>query len=385
MAKEISNGIHTVKLYNYVDRGRRMHQLAYYEAGKRKLRNFSIKSEAETVAWQILGQLTNGTEEARAFRTPELESLVAARRVLAPNYALHVAVEEHAQAVGRLGKATLREAVEFFLRHNRADVPRLNLSDVAEQFARSRQQAGLSDHYVKQCRKTVSDLAKVFPGRTLPDLRTTELDTWLGGLPFAPKTRNGMRIILVACGNWAEGRGYLVKGGSPFPAMVRYKEAKAPVAIFTLENMASLLGKADATLRPFLALGAFAGLRMAEIQRLDWKEIDLERGFVTVDASKAKTRQRRLVPISDNLKLWLMPYKQVCGPVALHKRPQIAAARLCEGFKWEDNGLRHSFISYRLAVLHNTARVALEAGNSPETIFEHYRELVTPNAAKAWF
>jgi hypothetical protein len=73
MAKEISNGTHTVKLYNYVDRGRKMHQLAYYEAGKRRLRNFSVKSEAETMAWQILGQLTNGTEAVRAFRTPELE------------------------------------------------------------------------------------------------------------------------------------------------------------------------------------------------------------------------------------------------------------------------------------------------------------------------
>jgi hypothetical protein len=171
MAKEISNGIHTVKLYNYVDRGRKMHQLAYYEAGKRKLRNFSVKSEAEVVANQILGQLTNGTDAVLAMRMPELESLVAARRVLAPSYALHVAVEEHAQAVGRLGKATLREAVEFFLRHNRADVPRLTLSDLAEQFAKSRQQAGHSDHYVKQCRKTVSDLANVFPGQTLPDLK----------------------------------------------------------------------------------------------------------------------------------------------------------------------------------------------------------------------
>ncbi len=49
------------------------------------------------------------------------------------------------------------------------------------------------------------------------------------------------------------------------------------------------------------------------------------------------------------------------------------------------NGLRHSYISYRLAVLHDTARVALEAGNSPEVIFAHYRELVTPEAAEAWF
>jgi integrase len=167
--------------------------------------------------------------------------------------------------------------------------------------------------------------------------------------------------------------------------MVRYKETKSAVAIFTPENITELLTKADNTLRPFLALGAFAGLRMAELQRLDWKEIDLDRGFITVDASKAKTRQRRLVPISDNLKLWLTPCKQGIGPVCVHQRPQIAAAKLCEGVQWQENGLRHSFISYRLAILHDTARVALEAGNSPEVIFSHYRELVTPETATAWF
>ena len=42
-------------------------------------------------------------------------------------------------------------------------------------------------------------------------------------------------------------------------------------------------------------------------------------------------------------------------------------------------------LSYRLAVLHDTARVALEAGKSPEVIFAHYRELVLPEAAEVWF
>jgi hypothetical protein len=69
-----------------------------------------------------------------------------------------VAVEEHARAAVRLGKISLREAVEFFLRHNRADVPRLTLLEIAEQFAASRQQSGLSAHYVSQCRKTIGDL-----------------------------------------------------------------------------------------------------------------------------------------------------------------------------------------------------------------------------------
>jgi integrase len=167
--------------------------------------------------------------------------------------------------------------------------------------------------------------------------------------------------------------------------MVRYKETKAPVSIFTPDNIGSLLAKADDNLKPFLAIGALAGLRMAELQRLDWSEVDLDRGFITVAAHKAKTRQRRLVPIADNLKLWLRPYVKPSGPICLHQRPQMAVARLCEGFKWEANGLRHSYISYRLAILHDTARVALEAGNSPEVIFAHYRELVTPEEAEAWF
>jgi integrase len=61
--------------------------------------------------------------------------------------------------------------------------------------------------------------------------------------------------------------------------MVRYKETKSDVSIFTPENIACLLKKADATLQPFLALGAFAGLRTAELQRLDWNEIDTRSGL----------------------------------------------------------------------------------------------------------
>jgi len=260
----------------------------------------------------------------------------------------------------------------------------LMLDETATQFAASRQQSGLSAHYISQCRTVITDLAKAFPGKALTDLRTSDLDAWLGGLPLGAKTKNGMRTMLVACGNWAEGR-FLPKGASPFTGMVRYKETKSAVSIFTPENISALLTKADDSLKPFLALGAFAGLRMAELQRLDWSEIDLNRGFITVAAHKAKTRQRRLVPIGDNLKEWLKPHTQVSGPVCGHQRPQMAVARLCEGFKWAANGLRHSYISYRLAVLHDTARVALEAGNSPEVIFAHYRELVTPEAAEAWF
>jgi hypothetical protein len=53
--------------------------------------------------------------------------------------------------------------------------------------------------------------------------------------------------------------------------------------------------------------------------------------------------------------------------------------------KWKYNGLRHSFMSYRVAEIQNATQVALEAGNSPQMIFKHYRELVRPAEAKKWF
>ena len=54
-------------------------------------------------------------------------------------------------------------------------------------------------------------------------------------------------------------------------------------------------------------------------------------------------------------------------------------------FEWKRNALRHSFISYRVAALKDVARVSLEAGNSPNMIFTHYREIVTEDEANRWF
>ena len=80
MATEISNGKQTVKLYRSVNRGKEMYQLAFYQAGRRVQKNFSDKAEAKRVAKQILGELTNDAVAVEAMATPELESLIAAKR-----------------------------------------------------------------------------------------------------------------------------------------------------------------------------------------------------------------------------------------------------------------------------------------------------------------
>ena len=122
---------------------------------------------------------------------------------------------------------------------------------------------------------------------------------------------------------------------------------------------------------------------------MDWQAVDLASGFIRIEAKIAKTATRRLIPIPDNPRAWLMPIAKSQGPINPSTDDRGLNHRLVRGpacsaqVAWVKNGLRHSFCSYRLAQTNSAAQVALEAGNSPTKIFRHYRELVTPAQAEA--
>lgn len=51
--------------------------------------------------------------------------------------------------------------------------------------------------------------------------------------------------------------------------------------------------------------------------------------------------------------------------------------------RWRRNALRHSYGSYRLPVVRNVSKLALEMDNSPRMVFQHDREVVTPSCDTA--
>jgi hypothetical protein len=108
--------------------------------------------------------------------------------------------------------------------------------------------------------------------------------------------------------------------------------------------------------------------------------------MIEVRAGQAKTASRRVVPITGNLAAWLEPIKRT-GKVVSSKNLHVDVPALARALKidWPRNVLRHSFISYRIAIVQSADQVALEAGNSPSIIFKHYRELTTPEVAEKWF
>jgi len=132
-----------------------------------------------------------------------------------------------------------------------------------------------------------------------------------------------------------------------------------------------IIHAAPTHLVPLLAISAFSGIRMAELNRLDWKAVDLDRRIIEVRAGQAKTASRRVIPISENLAAWLTPLERK-GKIVRAKELQTHVPALARALKieWPRNVLRHSFISYRIAVVQSADQVALEAGNSPSIIFQ---------------
>ncbi len=158
-----------------------------------------------------------------------------------------------------------------------------------------------------------------------------------------------------------------------------------------MDELSALLEKAKGLapdVVPMIAIGAFAGLREAEIQRLDWSEIDLARRHIEVKATKAKSARRRVVPIQPNLAAWLQPYSGMTGRVVpAGARRKLARVREAAKLtRWPNNGLRHSFASYRLAAIHDAPRVSVELGHtSPQMLYSTYRELVLPTEAERYW
>jgi integrase len=320
---------------------------------------------------------------------------------------LNLAVLEYVSAVKHLPNgATLKEAVDFFRRRNPAALEKRTVRQVVEEMLAAKLAAKLSDAHLKDLDSRLTRFADVFQ-LNIAGVSGTMLQTWLDGMKVSGRTKRNYLAIIAALFNFCIKRKYLPKDAfEEIEAVQQQKVDSGEIEIFTPGELREILNAARPEMVPFLAIGAFAGLRSAEIVRLDWQEVNLKEGHIEIKASNAKTAARRLAPITDNLAAWLTDFAKPSGAVmnfeswwnqipklveAINDRRKesLEAARKdpssAPKFAWKHNALRHSFCSYRLAVIKNAAQVALEAGNSPKMIFSNYRQLVTEAEAAKWF
>ena len=405
----VKRGHTTVKIYRTPSRGCDAYTVSYYLGDQRVRKTFADLGLATTEAETVATKLSTGEVNVLTLTSGDRLSYVRAIEALKPTgVPLEMAAMQFAEAHQILEGRSVVEAARYSAKKNPIWLPKKLVPEVVTEMIEAKTADGMSKYYTSDLKWRLGRFAEKFPG-LISLVTSAEIGDFLRGLkgladegekamPVTGRSRNNFRRAIGTLVNFAVSRGYLVKGTVEIEDVAQAREENGEIEIFRPEEMAAVLAIADERLIPFLAIGAFAGLRHAELQRLDWAEVRMDDGFIEVKANKAKTASRRLVPIQDNLKRWLKPHRKASGHICdyvntsnqIDKLAELVDKKLKEKdstavFTWKRNALRHSYISYRVAETQKVAQVALEAGNSPQMIFQHYRELVRPKEAKAWF
>lgn len=274
---------------------------------------------------------------------------------------------------------------------------------VAEFLARKESNEGLSTQNVRTLRKHLAPLSSQFGGTSLAAITVAEVESYLVANPKnGNRTRRNIRGSLVTFFRWARSMGYLPEG----PTVA--EKAATPIVGYQLPTtyapaeLRIMLAAVRPEFLPWLALAAFAGIRTDEIapiagsrkSPLDWSDFEWERDLIIVRPETAKTKRRRIAPILPALRHWLYERRKERGPVHVGTAPTKrgrGADAVAETARlgalvggWRPNALRHSFISYRAALV-GIGQTAMEAGNSESQAKASYNSAKGADEAAEWF
>lgn len=386
--QRIKRGSCVVTIYKTPTKGYDALTVVHYDAtGARCRRMFTSHAQALRAAKTTAAELAVGRPEVHTLTGHELVIYRRALRALnGTGVDLDVAVTQFTQATKVLGDVTVIEAANVYKARKEPPIKRKLVSEVVEELLTVKRDKGRSFLYLKDLRLRLDRVSKAFPC-PLADVTSEAIDRFLLDMDAAPRTRNNFRLVIGTLLKFGQVRGYVGKDHPGISVVEKASHTDGEVVVFTPSEIQALLNCAKPELVPALALGAFAGIRPEELKRLDWSDIHLDEGHIEIRAANAKTRVRRLVPVQPNLRAWLVPHAKVSGAVEPFVNLGNQFLKLANRAKvrWKRNGLRHSFISCRVAQTQNVAMVALEAGNSPAVVSRHYLKHVTCADAERWF
>lgn len=342
---------------------------------------YATEGEARQVRKEKLAELKNFGTAATSLTPAERTELVMLR-------------ERMAQLGG-----TIQQAIELYAASRKPRESK-TIADALAQMLSEKTKAQRRLKYVRQIGYDVRGFAAAIGSDTLTrDVTAGQINAWLHGNGWQPKTIAGKIISLQTFFAWCARRGWC--DNNPTDAVERVQVDYSKPGILTPEQCARLMKAAqnhtDARARsllPYLALSLFAGVRPEEVRRLSWKTI--RNGELYIESAASKVRHHRVVTLSDNCRAWLALGGEL---PPINWQDALALVRKAAGFEclirakrkgrkgvnvpgepWPHNCLRHSFVSYSLPI-HGVAETARQAGNSEEKVHSNYKALVTREAA----
>jgi integrase len=284
----------------------------------------------------------------------------------------------------------LIKAVEWFVEHGLKSPPaaEIQVKVVIDSFVASRKAAGRSERYLQSLKYSLVKASNALQ-KPISSVTVAELDLLLRRVDN-PRTRRNLRNSIISCWRWARSKGWLPQDKATAADLTDSPEVpnKDP-EIITPGDLEKALRKAEADPKlaqiiPYLTLAAFAGIRSAEIGRMTWEDnINLDTGIIVLGSGITKTKRRRVIHMEPVLKDWLVANRRT-GKILPASRPHGLLAEI-KSAPWPHNALRHSAVSYLMALHRNAAMVAEQCGHTEAQLQASYKAAVTPDQALLWF
>jgi len=364
--------------------------------GKRKRDFFRTKKEADRRAEELKGIRDAGSRVAQVAGPDLVRCAVDFDELFRSVYGF---------------EGGLREACEAFVRHLDEDAKSLRFGALLDDYQGAKFSAWSRKY--QQNWKWFRGLLADLEDTPVVAMNSEFWSQWLEDAsekgPWSDCTFNNVSRMLSSVWNAALKKGVIER--NPLTGVHRRKLRRTEKTVYTVEQVRILMNAAwgyDRELVPYFAIAIFAGLRPdenSEITALDWEDVNLEEGWIRVAASfDNKTGTRRFVPIEENLRLWLEPWREASGP-AVPKNLRSRRRWLTRGKYQSPSGTpasewtqlvpfgsevrditRHTYGSLLEAKYRDRNVVKENMGHSNFTTYEqHYRNARSPQEAEAFW
>lgn len=356
-----------------------------------------------------LGRVGNIKHKRLSFPTKAAARKCAAEeRIKRKNFGIKAANDLNAQKQQDVVEAIemlktygvdLREVAGFYIKHHQPVDETNRFGTLIERYLESMVKRKLRPATITDATTRLRPFTDAWEDQAIDSIAATDIDALLDERGLSGTNRDNYLRRLEAFFNWAVKSKLTTSNPAiqceavtlewEMPEIYRPSQAQAILRMAEMGDEAKDQPPRH-KLIPYLSVLFFAGVRPMEAARLKWSDIDLESSEIHIRAGQSKTRKARLVPISENLKSWLLKYRSVggedkrilpCSPAALAKwrRALLKAA----GVPAITDGARHSFATYSLAA--NGLDYTIEAlgHGDAQMLNKHYKALVKNRKAAA--
>jgi len=368
------------------------HRVRYPDGDKHKHEYFTTKKAATAFKKEKESKLADlGTKHAD-ISDEERNAVINFRKAVTK-------LPDHAK------KTTLSDAVAAYVAGLRTRHKSISCQDVAEKLITKLKAEGCGKRHIESTEQEFRRFNAHYGNWLACDVSTDTIDDFITHLSTVPRRKlkkgekfNPKPLSLASKAHYRRALHHMFQyaivlkacPSNPVTEAVKPKAKPSSTKVLRPTQLAALLASVDDEILPAIAISFFAGVRRSELLRLDWSEIDLRDGTIEITAENAKTAQRRLIPMSNNLKAWLKPFAKheghVVGSEGILRGGLKRACKAAKIKDWPRNAGRHSYASYHLAEHDDPGKLSIALGHPhPLMLHKHYKAIVTVKAAKQYW